>query len=90
MEPVGCGVGGDLFAIVWDPETKKLYGYNGSGRSPKGRSLEDLKRKLGDRKALPSHVSLAVTVPGTVDGWLALHGRFGKLPLAQVLAPATQ
>src|SRR5262245_35586049 len=41
MEPVGCGVGGDLFAIVWDPKTKKLYGYNGSGRSPKGRSLED-------------------------------------------------
>jgi gamma-glutamyltranspeptidase/glutathione hydrolase len=90
MEPVGCGIGGDLFAIVWDPKTKKLYGYNGSGRSPKGRSLEDLKKKLGDRKALPSHGSLTVTVPGAVDGWFALHQRFGKLPIDQVLAPATQ
>ncbi len=90
MEPVGCGIGGDLFAIVWDPKTKKLYGYNGSGRSPKGRSLEDLKKKLGERKALPSHGSLTVTVPGAVDGWFALHQRFGKLPMDQVLAPATQ
>ena len=90
MEPVGCGIGGDLFAIVWDPKTKKLYGYNGSGRSPKGRTLEDLKKKLGDRKAIPSHGSLSVSVPGAVDGWFALHGRFGKLPMNQVLAPATQ
>ena len=90
MEPVGCGVGGDLFAIVWDPKTKKLYGYNGSGRSPKGRSLEDLKKKLGDRKTMPSHGSLTVTVPGAVDGWFALHDRFGKLPMDQVLAPATK
>src|SRR5215813_13404138 len=47
MEPVSCGIGGDLFAIVWDPKTKKLYGYNGSGRSPMGRSYADMKRKLG-------------------------------------------
>ncbi|NOT40945.1 MAG: gamma-glutamyltransferase [Alphaproteobacteria bacterium] len=90
MEPVGCGIGGDLFAIVWDPKTKKLYGYNGSGRSPKGRSLDDLKKKLGERKTMPSHGSLTVTVPGAVDGWFALHQRFGKLPMDQVLAPATQ
>jgi gamma-glutamyltranspeptidase/glutathione hydrolase len=89
MEPVGCGIGGDIFAIVWDPKTKKLYGYNGSGRSPKGRSLADLKKKLGERKAMPSHGSLTVTVPGAVDGWFALHQRFGKLPMNQVLAPAT-
>jgi len=90
MEPVGCGIGGDLFAIVWDPKTKKLYGYNGSGRSPMGRTLEQLKKKLGDRKTMPSHGSLTITVPGTVDGWFALHQRFGKLPMDQVLAPATQ
>ena len=90
MEPVGCGIGGDLYAIVWDPKTKKLYGYNGSGRSPMGRSLEDLKKKLGDRKAMPSHGSLTVTVPGAVDGWFALHQRFGKLPMKDVLSPATQ
>ena len=59
------------------------------GRSAKGRSLEDLKKKLGDRKAMPSHGSLSVTVPGAVDGWFALHQRFGKLPMDQVLAPAT-
>lgn len=88
MEPVSCGIGGDLFAIVWDPKTGKLYGYNGSGRSPKGRSLEDLKRKLGDRKAMPSHGSLTVTVPGAVDGWFALHQKFGKLPMKDILDPA--
>jgi gamma-glutamyltranspeptidase/glutathione hydrolase len=90
MEPVGCGIGGDLFAIVWDPKTKKLYGYNGSGRSPMGRTLDDLKKKLAGRTAMPSHGSLTVTVPGTVDGWFALHRRFGKLPMDQVLAPASQ
>ncbi len=88
MEPVGCGIGGDLFAIVWDPKTKKLYGYNGSGRSPMGRSLEDLKRKLNGRTHMPSHGSLTVTVPGAVDGWFALHQRFGKLPMKKVLEPA--
>ncbi len=88
MEPVGCGVGGDLFAIVWDPKTKKLYGYNSSGRTPKGRSLADLKAKLGDEKGIPSVGSLPVTVPGTVDGWFALHDRFGKLRMKKVLNPA--
>ncbi len=89
MEPVSCGVGGDLFAIVWDPKTKHLYGYNGSGRAPKGRTLADLKRKLGGRNYMPAFGSLSVTVPGTVDGWYALHDKFGKLPMADLLAPAT-
>jgi gamma-glutamyltranspeptidase/glutathione hydrolase len=88
MEPVSCGVGGDLFAIVWDPKTKRLYGYNGSGRSPKGRTLADMKRKLGGRSYVPGYGSLSVTVPGTVDGWYALHDKFGKLPMADLLAPA--
>ncbi|MBU6155661.1 MAG: gamma-glutamyltransferase [Alphaproteobacteria bacterium] len=88
MEPVGCGIGGDLYAIVWDPKTGKLYGFNGSGRSPAGRSLEDLRRKLGTRTDMPTHGSLTVTVPGAVDGWFALHQRFGKLPMNKVLEPA--
>jgi gamma-glutamyltranspeptidase/glutathione hydrolase len=88
MEPVGCGIGGDLYAIVWDPKSGKLHGYNGSGRSPMGRSLEDLKRKLNGRTDMPSHGSLTVTVPGAVDGWYALHERFGKLPMKKVLEPA--
>ncbi len=88
MEPVSCGVGGDLFAIVWDPKTKHLYGYNGSGRSPKGRSLADMMRKLEGSPAVPAFGSLAVTVPGAVDGWYALHDKFGKLPMPDLLAPA--
>jgi gamma-glutamyltranspeptidase / glutathione hydrolase len=88
MEPVSCGIGGDLFAIVWDPKTKRLYGYNGSGRSPRGRSYADMQRKLADRAYIPGYGSLSVTVPGTVDAWYALHGRFGKLPMPELLAPA--
>src|SRR4249920_3635170 len=90
MEPVSCGIGGDLFAIVWDPKSQKLYGYNGSGRSPQGRSLADMKAKLGGRDAIPPLGSLAVTVPGAVDGWFALHDRFGKLPINQLLEPAIE
>src|SRR5215813_971947 len=88
MEPVSCGIGGDLFAIVWDPKTKRLYGYNGSGRSPKGLTLADMKRKIAGRPAIPPFGSLSVTVPGAVDGWYALHDKFGKLPMAELLAPA--
>lgn len=86
MEPTGSGIGGDLFAIVWDPKTKKLYGYNGSGRSPKSLSLAELrKRGLSD---VPSYGPLPVTVPGAVDAWFALHGRFGRKSMADDLAPA--
>ncbi|MBI1393655.1 MAG: gamma-glutamyltransferase [Alphaproteobacteria bacterium] len=88
MEPTGNGIGGDLFAIVWDPKTKKLYGINGSGRAPKGRTLDDLKEKLGDAGSIPPLGHLPVSVPGAVDGWFELHGRFGKLPMREVLAPA--
>ncbi|MEQ1514601.1 MAG: gamma-glutamyltransferase [Lysobacteraceae bacterium] len=86
MEPTGNGIGGDLFAIVWDPKTKRLHGYNGSGRSPKALTLDEFKRRgLTD---IPAHGPLPVSVPGTVDAWFALHGRFGKRTMAQNLAPA--
>ncbi|HEX4951828.1 MAG TPA: gamma-glutamyltransferase, partial [Thermoanaerobaculia bacterium] len=85
-EPTGCGLGGDLFAMVWDPATGKLHGLNASGRSPKSLTLAELKAK-GLTK-MPSHGPLPVTVPGAVDGWYELHARFGKLPMEQVLAPA--
>ncbi len=86
MEPVSNGVGGDLFAIVWDARTKKLYGYNGSGRSPKSLSLQ----YFVDHgiKEIPPHGPLPVNVPGAVDGWFALHDRFGKLPMKEDLAGA--
>jgi gamma-glutamyltranspeptidase/glutathione hydrolase len=86
MEPTGNGVGGDLFAIVWDPKTKKLYGYNGSGRSPMKLTLQWFADHQIDK--VPPTGPLPVTVPGAVDGWIALHGRFGKRTMAQDLAPA--
>lgn len=92
MEPTGCGVGGDLFAIVWDPKTEKLYGLNGSGRAPMGRSLEETVAKsaavVGEGNGIPPLGHLPVTVPGTVDAWFELHSKFGKLPMRTILAPA--
>ena len=88
MEPTGNGIGGDLFAIVWDPKTQQLHGLNASGRSPKSRTLEQLRRQLGGATRIPPVGHLPVTVPGTVDGWFQLHQRFGSLPMQSVLAPA--
>lgn len=86
MEPTGCGMGGDLFAIVWDNETEQLYGLNASGRSPKSLTMEEFKKR--ELTSIPSLGPLPVSVPGCVDGWFELHGRFGKLPMKQVLSPA--
>jgi gamma-glutamyltranspeptidase/glutathione hydrolase len=86
LEPTGCGLGGDLYAIVWDPKARELAGYNGSGRSPASLTLAELQRRGITR--LPPLGPLPVSVPGCVDGWFALHARFGKLPMARVLAPA--
>jgi gamma-glutamyltranspeptidase / glutathione hydrolase len=90
MEPMSCGIGGDLFAIVWQAKDRKLYGLNASGRSPLGLSYDQMKAELVrlDRKTIPSHGLLPISVPGCVDGWFELHGKFGRLPMAQVLAPA--
>ncbi|MFQ5674267.1 MAG: gamma-glutamyltransferase [bacterium] len=88
VEPTGNGVGGDLFAIVWDAKTEKLYGLNASGRSPMSLTLEHLK-KLGLNR-IPSYGPLPISVPGCVDGWFELHGKFGKLPIKKILAPAIQ
>jgi gamma-glutamyltranspeptidase/glutathione hydrolase len=85
MEPTGNGIGGDLFAIVWDPKTRKLYGYNGSGRSPRALTLAWFREN--GYTDIPPHGPLPVTVPGTVDAWFALHGRFGRLPMREVLQP---
>ena len=89
MEPVNCGPGGDLFAIVYDAKTKKLHGLNASGRSPFGLSLTQLKAELARLGAtkIPTQSMLSVSVPGAVDGWFELHARFGKLPMRTVLAP---
>jgi len=86
MEPTGNGIGGDLFAIVWDAKTEKLYGLNGSGRSPAALTLAHF-HQLG-LKAIPGHGPLPVSVPGAVDAWFELHKKFGKLPMKTLLAPA--
>ncbi|WP_299080456.1 gamma-glutamyltransferase [uncultured Paraglaciecola sp.] len=88
VEPTGSGIGGDLFAIVWDAKTQQLYGLNASGRSPKSLSLEYLKEQ--GLKSIPADGPLPVSVPGAVDGWFALHGKFGNLPMTSILAPSIE
>lgn len=90
MEPTGCGIGGDLFAIVHHAESRQLYGLNASGRSASSTSLNVLKARLAveGHDRIPDLGPLAVSVPGAVDGWFALHERFGRLPMADLLAPA--
>lgn len=86
MEPVSCGPGGDLFALVWDPATGKLLGLNGSGRAPRDLTVD--KVPPGRDGAIPPYTPFAWTVPGAVDAWFALHRRFGRLPMREVLGPA--
>lgn len=88
MEPTGCGIGGDLFAIVWDAKTKKLYGLNASGRSPEKLTLEYFKNQKMNK--IPSLGPLPVSVPGAVDGWFELHKKFGSKPMTEILAPAIE
>ena len=88
MEPTGCGIGGDLFAIVWDGKTKKLYGLNASGRSPQKLTLEYFEKQ--DMEKIPSHGPLPVSVPGAVDGWFELHAKFGTKSMEEILAPAIE
>ncbi|MCO6359888.1 gamma-glutamyltransferase [Roseivirga pacifica] len=86
VEPTGNGVGGDLFAIIWDAETEHLYGLNASGRSPYSLSLEYFK-KNGYEK-IPAYGPLPVSVPGAVDGWFEMHGKFGSMEMQEILQPA--
>jgi len=86
VEPTGNGIGGDLFAIVWDAETKKLYGLNASGRSPYNLTLEYFKENGYEK--IPSLGPLPVSVPGCVDGWFVLHEKFGHKPMEEILKPA--
>ena len=86
MEPTGCGIGGDLFAIVWDADKKELTGLNASGRSPQSLTLQHF-RDIG-MQSIPYLGPLTVSVPGAVDGWYELHGRYGRLPMSELLEPS--
>jgi gamma-glutamyltranspeptidase/glutathione hydrolase len=93
IEPTMCGPGGDLFAIVWnesnDKYPKGLYGLNASGRSPHSLTIDAVKSKYGkDINLIPVSKPESWTVPGAVDGWFALHHRFGQLPMTAILQPA--
>ena len=88
MEPTGNGIGGDLFAIVWDAKTKELHGLNASGPAPKNLSIDFFKQQ-GLTK-IPSYGPLPVTVPGAVDGWVKLHERFGKLKFESLFEPTIE
>ena len=86
VEPTGCGIGGDLFAIVWNAEEGKLYGLNASGRSPKSLDIEYF-REQGMEK-IPAFGPIPVSVPGAVDGWFELHKQFGSQSMETILSPA--
>ena len=86
MEPISCGIGGDLFAIVWDAKSKRLHGLNASGRALAALTAEKVPAEPDG--TIPLHSPYAWTVPGAVDGWFRLHERFGRLPMARLLEPA--
>lgn len=88
-EPMQIGPGGDVLALVFDAASGKLIGLNSSGAAPAAADPGTLKTRLGAQTAQPPlHSIFAVTVPGAVDGWLALHDRFGRLDRQRVFAPA--
>jgi gamma-glutamyltranspeptidase / glutathione hydrolase len=86
LEPVSCGIGGDLFAIVWDAKERRIHGLNASGRAPRQLLAEAI--PAGPDGTIPLFSPWSWTVPGAVDGWFALHARFGSVPMARLLAPA--
>jgi gamma-glutamyltranspeptidase/glutathione hydrolase len=88
MEPTGCGIGGDLFAIVWEASTRRLHGLNASGLSPRALTRDYFARH--GLTSLPARGPLSVSVPGAVDGWFELHARFGRLAIADLLAPSIE
>ena len=87
VEPIACGIGGDCYVMLWDPRTRQVMGLNGSGRSPKGLSLETVRGRSKDG-VITSWGAVTVSVPGAVDAWRELHARYGKLNWADLFAPA--
>lgn len=87
VEFTGCGVGGDLYALVWDPKSAGVQGLSSSGRSPKALTFETAKQRLRNG-VLPQFGAVTISVPGAVAGWWALHQRYGKLTWAELFEPA--
>jgi gamma-glutamyltranspeptidase / glutathione hydrolase len=89
LEPTSCGIGGDAFAMLWDPKQGKVMGLASSGASPRGLSLETV-RARAKGGALPPLGAVTVSVPGTVDAWSMLHRRYGRLKWAELFEPAIE
>ena len=81
-----CGLGGDAFALIWDPVEQHLHGFNGSGRSPAGLTISSVRAAGHDE--MPSKGPLPITVPGAVEAWVQLLDRYGRRSLADALLPA--
>jgi gamma-glutamyltranspeptidase/glutathione hydrolase len=90
LEPTANGIGGDAFGLLWDPKQKKVVGFNGSGNSPRGLSLETARSKAGTDGYLPRYGAVTVNVPGAVDAWWSAHQKYGKLPWKEVLLPVAE
>jgi gamma-glutamyltranspeptidase/glutathione hydrolase len=97
MEPMSCGIGGDLYAIIWDAKSQKLFGLNASGRSPYAASIDAMRARMpalgktADKSQVPQiplFGPLPWSVPGCVDGWDAMRARFGSMPFSDLLAPS--
>ncbi|GIW91115.1 MAG: gamma-glutamyltranspeptidase [Pirellulaceae bacterium] len=88
VEPMSCGIGGDLFVLYWDNRTRKLYGLNASGRSPRQLTREVFQQR--GLKQIPLYGPLSWSVPGCVSGWQMLQDRFGRRSLAANLQPAIE
>lgn len=86
LEPTANGIGGDVYAMIWDPKAKKLAGLAGSGKSPRGLDLATV-RSRAKGGTLPAYGAISVSVPGAVDGWWTMHQRYGKLPWKELFEP---
>ena len=88
VEPTGCGIGGDLFAIIWHEDTKELYGLNASGPAPINLSISLIKEQ--GLNEIPRYGPHPVTVPGAVAGWVEMHKRFGRIEFENLFNPAIE
>ena len=88
VEPTGCGIGGDLFAIIWHEDTKELYGLNASGPAPMNLSISIIKEQ--GLNEIPRYGPHPVTVPGAVAGWVEMHKRFGRIEFENLFNPAIE
>jgi gamma-glutamyltranspeptidase / glutathione hydrolase len=87
LEPTACGIGGDVYVLMWDPKSRQVQGLAGSGRSPRGLSLETV-RSRAKNGVIPAYGAVSVSVPGAVDGWWSVHQRHGRLKWAELFEPA--